>query len=258
MCAARWLLMGCLVMGELCAVAAQSKKPGFFELKIYRLTGTEQEAKVDAFLKDSYLPALHKSGIKNVGVFKPVESDTTFGKRLYVLIAYSSLDQFEQTSRLLTGNVVQGGEEYLDADYTNPPYVRIESIILRAFPGMPGIDVPNHATARKERIYELRSYEGPTERYYRSKVKMFNDGDEIGLFKRLGFNAVFYADVIAGGRMPNLMYMTTFATQTAHDEKWDAFRKDPQWERLKAMPEYQHNVSKINIFLLRPTEYSDY
>ena len=255
---ARFLLMGCLVMGELCAVFAQAKKPGFFELKIYRLAGKEQEDKVDAFLKDSYLPALHKSGINNIGVFKPVESDTTFGKRLYLLIPYSTLDQFERTSRLLGGNTVTGSKEYLDADYTNPPYARIETIVLRAFPGMPGMEAPNHATPRNERIYELRSYEGPTEKYYRSKVKMFNDGDEIGLFKRLGFNAVFYADVIAGGRMPNLMYMTTFPNLAVHDEKWDAFRKDPQWEKLKAMQEYQHNVSKINIFLLRPTGYSDY
>ena len=87
---------------------------------------------------------------------------------------------------------------------------------------------------------------------------MFNQGDEIGLFKRLGFHAVFYADVIAGNRIPNLMYMTTFADRTSHDEHWKAFVDDPQWKKLSGMPEYQHNVSKINIFLLRPTDYSDY
>jgi NIPSNAP len=89
-------------------------------------------------------------------------------------------------------------------------------------------------------------------------VQMFNQGDEVGLFKRLGFNAVFYADVISGNRMPNLMYMTTFANQASHDAHWKAFVDDPYWKKLSAMPEYQHNVSKINIYLLRPTEYSDF
>jgi hypothetical protein len=87
---------------------------------------------------------------------------------------------------------------------------------------------------------------------------MFNDGDEIGLFATLNFNAVFYGEVMAGSRMPNLMYMTTFDNQASRDEHWKAFVAHPQWEKLKTSPEYQNNVSKADIMLLRPTEYSDY
>jgi hypothetical protein len=240
------------------SLAQKKSKQGYFEIRIYTLKEKSQEDRVDAFLKDAYLPALHKKGIKNVGVFKPVETDTTFGKRIFVLIPYTSLEQFAETSDILASTTFTTGNEYLDAEYTNPPYVRLQSIILRAFPGMPGLGLPSLTSPRPDRIYELRSYEGPTEKIYRNKVKMFNDGDEIGLFRRLGFNAVFYADVIAGSRMPNLMYMTTFENQTSHDEKWNAFRQDPQWKQLSSMPEYQHNVSKINIYLLRPVGYSDY
>jgi hypothetical protein len=42
---------------------------------------------------------------------------------------------------------------------------------------------------------------------------MFNEGGEIELFKRLNFNAVFYASVISGSRMPNLMYMTSYESK---------------------------------------------
>src|SRR5690606_26546023 len=83
-------------------------------------------------------------------------------------------------------------------------------LLLTAFIDSPNVQLPNLASPKSERVYELRSYEGPTEAYYRNKVDMFNEGDEIGLFKRLGFNAVFYGEVIAGSRMPNLMYLTTF------------------------------------------------
>jgi NIPSNAP len=239
---------------------AQKEKREFYEIKTYRLKDKNQETLVDAFLKNAYLPTLHRMGIKNIGVFKPLEADSTFGKRIVVLIPYSSLDQFSKIPDLISADKQfnLSGKEYLEVVYTNPPYERIESVLLRAFTGMKQMEVPTLTGSRAERIYELRSYEGATEKIYRNKVQMFNQGDEVGLFKRLGFNAVFYADVISGNRMPNLMYMTTFANQASHDAHWKAFVDDPYWKKLSAMPEYQHNVSKINIYLLRPTEYSDF
>ena len=86
---------------------------------------------------------------------------------------------------------------------------------------------------------------------------MFNDG-EGALFDRLGFNAVFYGEVISGSTMPNLMYMTTFENKASRDEHWKAFSTAPEWEKLKVMPKYQNNVSKNDTRFLTPTEYSDY
>jgi NIPSNAP len=250
----------CLFSFHSVGVLAQKEKREFYELKTYKLKDKTQEAQVDAFLKEAYLPALHRAGIKNIGVFKPLETDSTFGKRVVVLVPYHSLDQFSKIPDLLNTDKQfnLSGKEYLDAVYTTPPYDRIESVLLRAFTGMTQMEVPALTGPRAERIYELRSYESATEKIYRNKVQMFNQGDEVGLFKRLGFNAVFYADVISGNKMPNLMYMTTFANQTSHDEHWKAFVDDPYWKKLSAMPEYQHNVSKNTILLFRPTEYSDY
>jgi len=242
------------------SVQAQMEPRDFYEIKTYIVKDKGQEARVDEFLKNALLGALHKQGIKNIGVFKPLETDSTFGKRIFVLIPYRSLDEFSKLPDALDADKEfnQHGKQYLDALYTNPPYQRIESILLRAFTGMKKMEVPALTNPRSERIYELRSYEGPTEKIYKNKVQMFNQGDEVSLFKRLGFNAVFYAEVISGRRMPNLMYMTTFASQTSHDEHWKAFVDDGYWKKLSSMPEYQHNVSKINIYLLRPTDYSDY
>jgi hypothetical protein len=235
-------------------------KREYYEIKIYNVTSSAQEEKVERFLKDAYLPALHRAGITKVGVFKPVEADTVnFGKKIFVLIPYNSLDQFGKLPETLLKDkqFETSGSEYLNAPFNDLPYARLESILLYAFSGMPQLEVPKHATTANERIYELRSYEGHTEKIARNKVKMFNDGDEVGLFKRLGFNAVFYAEVIAGSRMPNLMYMTTFPNKASRDEHWKAFSTDPQWLKLKAMSEYQNNVSKIDIHFLHPTGYSD-
>ena len=51
----------------------------------------------------------------------------------------------------------------------------------------------------------MRSYESPTDGLYKNKVHMFNEGGEIDLFKKLEFNAVFYADVLSGSKMPKVL-----------------------------------------------------
>ena len=129
---------------------------------------------------------------------------------------------------------------------------------MKAFKLSPELQKPSLTGARKDRIYELRSYEGATEKLYQKKVHMFNEGNEIALFKRLNFNAVFYAEVLVGSHMPNLMYMTTFENKAERDLHWDTFRNDPEWKVLSAKPEYQHTVSKNDTLFLYPTDYSDY
>lgn len=240
--------------------SAPAPKREFYEIKVYTVSSQEQEQTVSDFLEHAYLPALHRAGISKVGVFKPVETDTVyFGKRIYVLTPLTSLDQSISLAATLEKDKVyqEAGKKYLDSPYNNVPYKRIETIFLRAFSGMPQLEKPTLSTPPSERIYELRSYEGHTEKIWKNKVKMFNEGDEVGLFKRLGFNAVFYAEVIAGSRMPNLMYMTSFNSMESRNEHWKAFMADPQWKTLSAMPEYQHNVSRNEIMLLQPTAYSD-
>jgi len=242
------------------SASGQNNAKEYYEIKTYKLKDKSQEERVHAFLIYDFIPSAHKFGIKKIGVFTPLETDSTYGKRIVVLIPYTSLDQLSKLNDLLIAKEEYDpkAKEYINAEYTNPPYDRIESVLLKAFSGMPQMEAPQFDNLRSERIYELRSYEGPTEKIHKNKVQMFNEGDEVGLFKRLGFNAVFYAEVLSGRRMPNLMYMTTFANQASHDAHWKAFVEDPYWIKLKSMPEYQHNVSKINIYLLRPTEYSDF
>ena len=122
---------------------------------------------------------------------------------------------------------------------------------------MPKITPSKLTGTKSERVYELRSYESASERLYRNKVRMFNQGGEIDIFSRLAFNPVFYGEVIFGSKMPNLMYMTSFDNMKSRDEHWKAFGEDPAWKKLAAMPEYQKNVSHSDIYFLRPADYSE-
>ncbi len=231
----------------------------YYQLKIYHFKSDAQLSRTETYLQKAYLPALHRAGIKSVGVFKPVESDT-MGKRLYVFIPYKTFGDIKKVATAVAADqqYLTDGNDYINALYNDPTYTRLETILLSAFPKMLYAEVPRLTANKTDRVYELRSYESATEKQNINKVGMFNDGDEVALFKRLGFNAVFYSEVIAGSHMPNLMYMVTFNSMADHDKLWKDFGNDPYWKALSAKPEYQNNVSHVDAVFLHPTAYSDF
>ncbi len=232
----------------------------YYQIKVYTFDSDDQVKTTENYLKTALLPGLKRIGIEQVGVLKsrPSESDTS--KSIFVIIPFSSLDQFQALESELAKdeNYKSAGAEYLNASHDNPPYMRIESTLLKAFAGMPFMKTPALNGERSKRVYELRSYHSANEAYHKKKVEMFNEGGEIELFKSLNFNAVFYAQVISGSTMPNLMYMITFSDEESQQSHWNAFVSSDKWSELKVMPKYLNTVSHIDKYLLYPTEYSDY
>lgn len=236
--------------------AAKNKKSiDFYQIKVYHCKSNEQISLTEQFLKEDYLPALHQLKYNKIGVFKPIDNDTSADKRIIIFIPSSSLDAIMALDDKIADKMHLS--DYVNATFNNPPYQRIETIILKAFKNSPHFSLPNITGSENERVYELRSYEGATEKLERKKVFMFNEGNEIGIFSTLKFNPVFYAQVIAGSHMPNLMYMTSFISLKERDEHWKTFSSFPEWKRLSSLPEYQNTVSKHDIILLHATEYSD-
>ncbi|HEY1871625.1 MAG TPA: NIPSNAP family protein [Chitinophagaceae bacterium] len=255
-----WLLGGIVFILLLSWNTNKKTMREYYQLTVYHFKNAEQEKILDDYFQNALLPSLHRMKINNVGVFKSWANDTVTDKLMYVFIPLKSLEGVTDIpSKLKTDNAyVSAATEYLDAAYNNPPYSRMETILLHAFPLAPQMQLPSLHSQKKERVYELRSYESPTEKKFENKVKMFNEGDEIGLFKRLNFNAIFYSKVISGSKMPNLMYMTSFENKTDREEHWKTFGSDSVWKKLSAMQEYQNNVSHIDIAFLYPTDYSDF
>ncbi|RTL61069.1 MAG: NIPSNAP family containing protein [Sphingobacteriales bacterium] len=250
----------------LLTLSLSSLKPGIkpsrsiYQLTVYHYKTAEQEKALDAYLQNALLPALHRQQIKNIGVFKNHANDTAADKTLYVYTPYTSLNAIITVAEKLKADkdYQTAGAEYINAVYNNPPYSRMENILLQAFPLAPQMELPDLKNERKERVYELRSYESATEKIFANKVHMFNEGDEIGLFKRLHFNAVFYGEVVSGSKMPNLMYITCHENKAAREANWKNFGEAPEWKKLISMPEYSNNVSHIDINFLYPTAYSDF
>ncbi|WP_297765437.1 NIPSNAP family protein [uncultured Muriicola sp.] len=239
---------------------AQDSSREYYVLQVYTLANAEQESLTDSYLQHGLLPALKRQQISSVGVFKwRTEVQDSILQRfvLYPVSTPNSLDILKE--RLDTDEELwKNNKSFLEAPHDAPPYQRIETIFLKAFKEMPIMQVSNVEGIREDRVYELRSYESPTQALFMNKVHMFNEGGEVALFDRLGFNAVFYAEVLAGPSMPNLMYMTTFKDMETRDLLWKAFVDSPEWQRLINDSYYNNNLSKLNILLLSPTAYSDY
>lgn len=221
----------------------------YYKLIVYHYADSRQEKQLDEFLSSVYLPQLHKTGFSKIGVFKPIANDTAKDKKILVLLNHEKLEKLSQP--------LQWGLSELGS-YAQPIYTRYEQILLSAFKDMPKMKVPSDAVSKNERVFELRSYESPTESAYRNKVHMFNEGGEIKLFDQLGFNAVFYADVLYGSTMPNLMYMTSFSSIESRNEHWKQFGESATWKKLSSMDFYKNNMSALHSYLLKSTAYSDY
>ena len=251
-------IIAIFLMGSLSSYTAKNSQD-FYQVKIYHLKNNEQVNQVDDYLKNAYLPALHRLGIKNIGVFKPIANDTAAAKFIYVLIPFNSEQEWVNVDKKLMKDetYASSAKDFLEAPADKAPYERMESVLLETFPAQPHLLLPG--AKDPDRVFELRSYESPTENLAKKKMAMFNN-DEINIFNRLQFNPVFYGKVVSGSRMPNLMYMPVFKSVEERNAQWKTFGNDPKWKEISADPanENKVSVSHIDSILMNSASYSDY
>jgi NIPSNAP len=236
------------------------KRQQWYELRTYLFASDAQRQLTGTYLEQAYLPALNRAGIKDIGVLSEMQpqagTEVTGEGKMFLLIPFESIASFTEINEKLARDAtyLSAGDAYLKAAPSGPAYDRIESSLLRAFAHMPQIEVPE----KKERIFELRCYESPTESAGQKKIEMFNEAGEIDIFKKAGARPVFFGETMIGQRRPNLTYMLCFDDMAAHDAHWKIFGSDPEWKRISTMPEYTDAklISKITRTFLTPASYS--
>ena len=254
------LLFAILFSGLFASAQSSKKGKNFYELRVYEYKTEKQQLIIDQYLKEAFMPYFKSKGVPAIGVFSAITNDTASVKKMYVLIPYKNLAQIPEMHRGLMADkmVAEKGAEYLNATMDAPAYTRIVNYILEGFRFAPTLMLPKLNSPLADHIYELRSYEGPSEKKYLKKVEMFNEGGEIDIFSRLNFNPVFYAETISGPTMPNLIYMTSFENMKDRDAHWASFKDDAQWKELLTRKEFDKTVSKNVTLFLKARPYSDY
>ncbi|MDB4883027.1 MAG: hypothetical protein JWL95_1793 [Gemmatimonadetes bacterium] len=227
----------------------------YIELRRYHLIPGPKQRAFSTFLGAVAIPAMNRAGVAKVGAFTVVYGENA--PSLLLVLAHQSLDSVVSLRDRLAGDAAytSAGAAILDAPMADPPFVRVESTLLRAIEAMPAVEPSAGAAAATSRIYEIRTYESHSDRAALNKLKMFNAG-EVPIFRRTGLTPVFFGETLVGEKMPSLNYMLTFADMAARDAAWSAFGKDPEWKTLSADPQYRENVSSISDIILRPTSYS--
>jgi hypothetical protein len=229
----------------------------YYELRRYHLLRGPQVKLAADFFGEALVPALNRLGIRPVGVF-----DVEIGPEspaLYVLVPSASVETLLTVESRLNRDpdYLKAGAAFLNAPAQQPAYVRMESSLMVAFEGMPRLKVPPATAEHRSRMFELRTYESPTDQDHVRKVEMFNSG-EFDVFEKAGFWQVFYGDTLIGSRLPNLTYMLGFEDLVDRNKKWEAFRSSSEWKKLSSSPRYtfEEIVSNITNIILRPTPYS--
>jgi hypothetical protein len=239
--------------------AAKDKSRDFYVTQVYHCSTQSQLEAVDVYLKNIYLPHLHQFGIANVGVFEPISNDTAKDKTIMVWIPLRSLQQLDKLDQLKEAIDPLKPNTLLSLTTINGelPYNRLETVVSKSFKYQGQYVKDKSFEKSPENIYEFRSYESADEAMFLKKVHMFNEGKEIELFNALNFNALFYSKVIAGSRMPNLIYITRFQNIADREAHWKSFVDAPAWKQMSTLPEYLNTVSKSDIILMRAKSYSD-
>lgn len=224
-----------------------------FEMRYFHMRSGNQLQRTTDYLEKYVAPASKRLGIGPCGFFSALIAEQS--PFILCLTSYPSYQAAgEAADRMMSDKEFQKGfEEY--NSMSDLSYIRMESALLRAFDGWPSLTVP---PARKNaRIFEIRTYESNNAKAAQTKIRMFNEA-ESGIFKRLGFEPVFFGETVVGRNLPNLTYMVSFADLADREQKFKAFSADSEWQKLRARPEYPDAlvVSNISNAIVRPLAFS--
>jgi hypothetical protein len=234
-----------------CALAADSIQPQYYELRVYITKSEQQQKLVSDYWQNAAVPAYNRMGIQPIGVFTELQDSPS--NKVYVLIPCDSLEVFAAIPARLAADAAyqSAAADYMARPKSDAAYVRIESSLNVAFDSMKKLAAPPSAADKTPWIFELRTYESPSESKGINKVQMFNSG-EVPLMFESELSPVFFSQTLVGSQMPNLVYMVSGENMDEHKKHWQKFFNAPVWKKLSGDPQYKDNVSRVmNIFLKR-------
>jgi len=235
-----------------------------YELRTYELRNDLDVGRTHQFFERHLVPALRRAGAGSIGVFLP-ESGLA-QPALVLLVPYPSLAEVGAAAERLAADAAfraasdtwERGAGPTPGSRAGLPYVRYDVALYRAFAGHPRLEVPPATAGRPPRLFELRTYEAPSDAGLRAKVAMF-DQEEIRIFRDSGFAPVMFGEAVAGTRLPHLTYLVGFDSMAARGAAWGRFGAHPDWQRVRVRPGWTdpETVSTIRAAFLRPAGYSD-
>jgi len=155
------------------ATPAPAGHPRVLELRRYHLRFGPMEARLGSYLKDALVPALNRAGLSPIGAFSVMfgaDSPAT-----WLLLPHPTAESVVSLEARLEADAEyrKAAAAFLALPASDPPYARVESSLLVPFAAAPAIEPPSGPNAAAGRVFELRTYESPSEAAGLKKIEMF-------------------------------------------------------------------------------------
>jgi hypothetical protein len=224
----------------------------FIEFRTYFVKDESQKTLLVKTLDNALIPALNAQGIKPVGIFVPINTETKFEKNVFVVIPHKTIDSYVNlTTKLLADTEYRkNAAAFFTTTSKNPVYEGCESSLLKCFEKCPKLETPVSGT---DRIFQARIYRSFNIERNAAKIHMFNHGGEMALFRELGIHPVFFGEALSGKMLPNLTYMVAGDNAEQHEKAWKDFVAHPKWQEIKNNPAYADTATEISRVLLKPS-----
>jgi hypothetical protein len=243
--------------GRASAQSSPDRAREFYQIRRYTLMSGPEPKLTEDYFAQALIPALGRMGFGPVAALRLDFGPET--PQFYLVIPGSSVESLAMLEPRLAEDqaFLEAAAPVWNATAAAPAYQRVEVSLLQAFAGWPKLTPPPASATKGKRVFQLRTYESPSNRDHLRKVEMFHSG-EFEIFQRSGFHPVFFADTLTGPRMPNLTYMLSSTNMGDLETQWNAFRSDPQWKKLSADPRFAFDsiVSNVTNLTMNPMECS--
>lgn len=243
--------------GEASAQPAAKPAREFYQIRRYNMVSGPQLKLTENYFSSALIPALGRMGMGPVGALKLDYGEQT--PAYFLVIPGPAVEPLVTIDLKLAEDqaFLDAAAPFWNATAAAPAFERIETSLLEAFAGWPKITPPPATATKGKRIFQMRTYESPSNGEHVRKVEMFHSG-EFQYFINAGFHPVFFGDTLIGPRTPNLTYMLSLENAAELDARWGAFRDDPGWKKLSANSRYAYDqiVSNITNILLSPLDCS--
>ena len=242
------------------ATAQAKPMTEFIEVRKYSVKDADKRAKLVEILDEALIPALNRQGLKPIGVLIPeakVEKELKFALNVFVVVPHKTTDTFVSVNAKLVADMEyrKAAAPIFNTTSKDPVYTDCETFLLQGFPTMLGLETPKFGP---DRVYQLRLYRSFNIERNDAKIRMFDQGGELPLFREVGMNPIFFGNILAGSRMPAFFYMLGFDTQAKKDEAWKTFVNHPKWQVIKSQPEYADTATEIDNIVLFPSPGSQF